>query len=73
MKTYKNFYGSRDEYIAFCKNQVIFWAKAFYETTDEKLRTEWALELDAAEQALASEGIDWDEIEKLENEAYQTA
>lgn len=73
MKTYKNFYGSRDEYIAFCKNQVTFWAKAFCETTDEKLRNEWALELDVAEQALASEGIEWDEIEKLENEAYQTA
>lgn len=73
MKTYKNFYGSRDEYIEFCKNQVTFWAKAFCETTDAKFRTEWAMELDAAEQALASEGIEWDEIEKLENEAYKIA
>ena len=73
MKTYKNFYGSRDEYIEFCKNQVTFWAKAFCKTTDAKLRTELALELDAAEQALASEGIDWGEIEKLENESYKIA
>lgn len=73
MKTYKNFYGSKDEYVAFCKNQVAFWAKAFCETADVKLRTEYALELDAAEQALVSEGIEWDEIEKLENEAYKIA
>lgn len=73
MKTYKNFYGSKEEYINFCRERVTFWAKAFAKETDAKRRNTWALELDEAERTLAAEGIDWEEIEQLESEMYKTA
>lgn len=64
--TYKNFYGTKAEYIEICIANVKFWAKAFAEETRTDLRKTWCKSLNEAEEALAAEGWDWDDIEALE-------
>lgn len=64
MKTYKNFAGTREEYISHLIERISFWARAFAEEQNHRTAMCWALE--NAEQALAAEGYDWDEIEAIE-------
>lgn len=66
MKTYKGFYGTKEQYINWCIENVKFWSKAI----SEDFRMAFVEELDNAEQMLANEGFDWDEIEKIEIAAY---
>ena len=71
MTTYKNFYGTREEYIEFLKERLAFWSKAFAGETNTELRAEWIIPLEEVAQHLADEGIDWSEIEKIENNAMK--
>lgn len=71
MKTYKNFAGTKEEYIAHLIERVSFWAKAFAEETDHRVAMCAALE--DAEQALVNEGYDWDEIKAIEIAAMKAA
>ena len=69
--TYKNFHGTKAEYIAYLIERVQFWAKAFAE--GGKHRDEWFMMLNQAEEHLAAEGYEWDEIEAIEIAAMQAA
>ena len=66
MAKYKNFYGTKEEYIQLCIANVKFWAKAIA----EDFRPAFVDALENAEQTLANEGFDWDEIEAIEIAAY---
>lgn len=68
---YKNFYGTKEEYIEHLKERLQFWAKAFATETNHRAAMGTALE--DTEQALNREGFDWDEIEALEIEAMTVA
>ena len=68
---YKGFCGKRADYIELLKDNVKFWAKAFAE--EPRKRVAMQTRLESAENALAAEGIDWDEIEALEIEGIKTA
>ncbi len=65
MTTYKNFYGTKEQYINNCIQSVKFWAKA----VAEDFKPAFVEALDNAEQMLANEGFDWDEIEAIEIQA----
>lgn len=64
MKKYKNFYGTREQYIAYMIDQVRFWAKAFADEMNH--REAMLMALNNAEEMLANEGYDWDAIEAIE-------
>lgn len=64
MESYKGYYGTRAEFIEHLKERIKFWAKAFAEGPTKRAAMQTRLE--NAENALAAEGIDWDEIEALE-------
>ena len=67
MTTYKGFYGTKEEYIAHLTERIQFWAKAFVEETNHRIAMSKALK--DAENALAAEGIDWEQIEEIETNA----
>lgn len=71
MENYKGYYGTRAEYIEHLKERVKFWAKAFAEEPGKRVAMQTRLE--NAENALAAEGIDWDEIEELEIDVMKGA
>jgi hypothetical protein len=71
MENYKGYYGTRTEYIEHLKNCVKFWARAFAEEPGKRVAMQTRLE--NAENALAAEGVDWDEIETLEIEGMKGA
>lgn len=71
MENYKGYYGTRTEYIEHLKERIKFWVKAFAEEPGKRLAMQFRLE--NAENALAAEGIDWDEIEALEIEVMKAA
>lgn len=68
MTTYKNFHGTKEEYINNLIENIKHWAKVF--ANNPAHRVEWCWKLDELEQALAAEGWEWDEIEALEIAAY---
>ena len=66
MTTYKNFYGTKEEYINFLIERVKFWSKAI----SEDFRPAFVMALNNAEEALNNEGYDWETIEAIEISAY---
>ena len=66
MKTYKNFYGTKEQYINKLIQDVKFWSKAIA----EDFKPAFVEALDRAEEMLANEGFDWEEIEQIEIGSY---
>ena len=70
---YKGFYGTKEEYIALCIEDVRFWSKAVVEEEGTWHRRIFSEQLDKVEARLAEEGWDWEDIEKIEIEAMKEA
>lgn len=68
MTNYKNFQGTKEEYIALCKHNLVMWTKAFAESH----KPAFAEALDNAEQALVNEGFTWEQVEELEIATLQS-
>lgn len=73
MTKYKNFYGTKEEYIENCIATVEFWAKVIIEARRTELKQSFIWALNNAEEALANEGWDWDDIEALEERVWDEA
>ena len=69
MTAYKNFCGTREEYVNHLKERLTFWAKKFSEESRTDLRYEIANRMENAAQQLSAEGMNWDEIEAIETAA----
>jgi hypothetical protein len=66
---YKNFYGTKEEYIKLCIQNVKHWSK----TLVEDFKPAFVDALNQAEEILIKEGFSWEEVEKIEIEAMKNA
>jgi hypothetical protein len=66
MTTYKNFHGTKEQYIEKLIQDVKFWSKALA----EDFKPAFVEALEKAEQMLNNEGYDWETIEQLEIASY---
>ena len=61
MTTYKNFYGTKEQYIEKLIQDIKFWSKA----VAEDFKPAFVEALDNAQQMLVNEGFAWEDVEAI--------